>query len=239
MSTMMDVLQTCGVSAADSANYCARVIKDKPMKATQFGDHYKPTFFEVYGQGNIVQASHECRRNLNVDGLRAFDLRTFKPNGEAWEFHKASDRQEARQHVEEEKRRWIIGCPPCTFFPLWNQGMNHKKMDPERVEVPRKEAVQHLHFVMGLYKLQLENGRHFLHEHPATASSWADPLMERLMKQRGVLQWCQTNANMDFSLQDLNVNQCRRRNPLDGCHLHHICSRDYLDDVKEIINTNI
>ena len=186
MSTMMDVLQTCGVSAADSANYCAKVIKDKPMKASQFGDHYKPTFFEVYGQGNIVQASHGCRRDLNVDGLRAFDLRTCKPNGEAWDFHKASDRRQARQHVEEEKPRWIIGCPPCTFFSLWNQGMNHKKMDPERVEVLRKEAVQHLHFVVGLYKLQLEGGRHFLHEHPATASSWADPLMERLMKQRGV-----------------------------------------------------
>ena len=64
--------------------------------------------------------------------------------------------------------------------------MNNKKMDPERVEVLRQEAVQHVHVVIGLYKLQFENGRHFLHEHPATASSWADPLMERLMKQRGV-----------------------------------------------------
>ena len=62
--------------------------------------------------------------------------------------------------------------------------MNHKKMDPERVEVLRKEAVQHLHVVIGLYKLQLENGRHLRHEHPATASSWADPMMERLMKKR-------------------------------------------------------
>jgi hypothetical protein len=64
--------------------------------------------------------------------------------------------------------------------------MNRKKTDQERVEVLRKEAVQHLHFGMGLYKLQLENGRHFLHEHPATAGSWADPLMKRLMNQRGV-----------------------------------------------------
>ena len=69
---------------------------------------------------------------------------------------------------------------------LGKQGMNHEKMDPERVEVLRKEAVQHLHFVIGLYKLQLEGGRHLLHERLATASSWADPLMERLMKQMGV-----------------------------------------------------
>ena len=64
--------------------------------------------------------------------------------------------------------------------------MNHKKKVPERIEVLRKEAVQHLHFVIHLYKRKLEGGRHFLHEHPATASSWADPLMERLMKQKGV-----------------------------------------------------
>jgi len=108
MSTMMDVLQTCGVSASDSANYCAKVIKDKPVKASQYGDHYKPTFFDIYGQGNIVQASHGCRRNLNVDGLKAFDLRTFKPNGQAWEFHKAADRREERRNVAEEIPRWII-----------------------------------------------------------------------------------------------------------------------------------
>ena len=134
MSSMMDVLRTCGVSAADSANYCAQVIKDKPSRSSQYGDLYKPTFVEVYGQGNIVQASHGCRRILNVDGLRAFDLRTCKPTGQAWDFNKASDRREARRYVEEERPRWLKGCPPCTCFSLWNQGMNHKKMDPERIE---------------------------------------------------------------------------------------------------------
>ena len=95
MSSMMDVLQTCGVCAADSANNCAQVIQDKPSRVPQYGDLYKLTFFEVYGQGNIVQASHGRRRNLNVDGLRAFDLRTCKPTGQAWDFNKASDRRDA------------------------------------------------------------------------------------------------------------------------------------------------
>ena len=36
MSTMMDVLQTCGVSASDSANYCAHVFNDKTIKASQW-----------------------------------------------------------------------------------------------------------------------------------------------------------------------------------------------------------
>ena len=181
MSPMMDVLQCLGVSAADSANYCAQVIKDSPKRITQFGSPYNPTFFEVYGQGNIVRASHGVRRNLNVNGMRAFDLRTCKPSGEAWDFNKPSDRKEARQFVEEEKPTWVIGCPPCTFFSLWNQSMNHRKMDPSVVEKLRREAVRHLRFVIGLYRIQLSNGRHFLHEHPETATSWSDPAMLDLL----------------------------------------------------------
>ena len=133
MSPLMDLLQCLGASASGSANYCAKVIKNSPKRITQFGNAYNPTFFEMYGQGNIVQASHGVRRNLNVNGLRAFDLRTCKPTGEAWDFNKASDRQEARKYVEEEKPTWVIGCPPCTFFSLWNQSMNHRKMPPEKI----------------------------------------------------------------------------------------------------------
>ena len=64
--------------------------------------------------------------------------------------------------------------------------MTHKNMDPERIEVLTKEAVQHLHFVIGPYKLQLEGGRHVLQEHPTSASSWAEQLMEIVMEQTSV-----------------------------------------------------
>ena len=119
-------------------------------------DSYNPTFFEFYGQGNIVRASHGCRRDLNINGLGTFDLRTRKPNGDAWDFRKGSDRREARGIVGEEKFTWLIGCPPCTFFSRWYQGMNHRKMDPEVVKELRKEAIKHLRRAIGLYKLQLE-----------------------------------------------------------------------------------
>ena len=181
MSPIMDVLQCLGVSAADSANFCAQVIRDSPKKPMQFGAVYNPTLVEMYGQGNVVKASHGVRRNLNVHGMKAFDLRTTKPSGEAWDFNKSADRAEARRYVEEMKPTWVIGCPPCTFFSLWNQAMNHRKMDPAVVEKRRKEAVRHLRFVIGIYMIQISNGRHFLHEHPETASSWADPAMVDLL----------------------------------------------------------
>lgn len=182
MATLMNVLQTNGVSVGDAAEYAVHIMKNSKVSPVALGESYNPTMFEVYGHGTIVDASHGIRRSLNVNGLRALDLRTTKPNGAPWDFSIASDRQLARSMIEEEKPTWVIGSPPCTFFSAWNQGINLRKMAPERVERLRKEAVKHLHFIAGLYKLQLSEGRHFLHEHPATATSWSDPWIEKLMK---------------------------------------------------------
>ena len=46
--------------------------------------------------------------------------------------------------------------------------------------------MRHLRFVIGLYKIQLDGGRHFLHEHPETATSWNDPSMNKLLKEKRV-----------------------------------------------------
>ena len=44
----------------------------------------------------------------------------------------------------------------------------------------------HLDFVVGLYRLQLEEGRLFVHEHPQSASSWQVESVEELMRMPGV-----------------------------------------------------
>ena len=41
------------------------------------------TFMELYGRGGITADANATRRNLNVKGLGAFDLRTLKPDGTA------------------------------------------------------------------------------------------------------------------------------------------------------------
>ena len=115
MSSLISVLQTNGVSVGDAVNFAVNVIKSRPPTPVSFGAPYNPTFFELYGHGSLVNASHGCRRNLNLNGLRALDLRTTKPNGAPWNFCSASDRQLARTLVETEKPTWLIGSPPCTF----------------------------------------------------------------------------------------------------------------------------
>eukprot|EP00972_Heterocapsa_arctica_P024003 3536155-Heterocapsa_arctica.AAC.1 len=49
-----------------------------------------------------------------------------------------------------------------------------------------ERARVHLHFCLELYTIQKAAGRYFLHEHPATATSWQDPKVLRFMQQHGV-----------------------------------------------------
>ena len=49
-----------------------------------------------------------------------------------------------------------------------------------------REGKTHLQFCMTLYKIQIENGMYFLHEHPYSASSWKEPCVEEVMSISGV-----------------------------------------------------
>ena len=44
----------------------------------------------------------------------------------------------------------------------------------------------HFAFVCELYKLQIQNGRDFLHEHPGSASSWELPCVQDLLAHENV-----------------------------------------------------
>ena len=88
---------------------------------------------EFDGRGSIIKEANKARRCLNVKGLHALDLRTFRPDGSPWDFTNQRHRRDARRMVRELKPTWIIGSPPHTAFSIWNMGMNYKKMKPEDV----------------------------------------------------------------------------------------------------------
>ena len=178
-----------GVAADDSGmNLDALILAGvDPVVAKKFVlalNHDKPgvTFMELYGRGAIVDDANGPRRALNIEGLDALDIRTLKPNGQPWDFNKRSDRNEARRLIDEKQPQWLIGSPPCTPFSIWNYAMSFKKMSKEKVRAMVEEGQRHLHFVSSLYRKQLAAGRHFLHEHPATALSWKDPMIAALSR---------------------------------------------------------
>ena len=147
MAAMMDVLQTLGVEAEVAPNYCASIMKTAN----------NPTVTDVYGTGNMIGMANKKLRNLNVDGLCAFDLRVAKAGGTFGDFSKSKDRIEATEYIKREKPTWVIGSPPCTPFSQL-QALSFPKMPPGKVAQILRQGRMHLHFVLGLYKLQLDGG---------------------------------------------------------------------------------
>ena len=80
MVAMLDVLQTLGVEPEIAVGFASSVARNRPRfeKLREQLDHRKrlvasltgkaPTFFEVYGQGRILESSHGCRRNQHTRG---------------------------------------------------------------------------------------------------------------------------------------------------------------------------
>ena len=92
MISMMDILQTLGVEAEEANRFSSKIMRISAQPLN-------PTFVEMYGCGNVVRAANHVLRNLNVEGLCAFDLRTAKPDGERWDFSRQSDREMALRYV--------------------------------------------------------------------------------------------------------------------------------------------
>ena len=82
-----------------------------------------PTFVEAYGVGNIMKLASSNVRNLNVQGLSALDLRTYKPDGQAWNCNKRSDRKLAYRLIKEMRPDWVFGSPMYGFLYMecWHQ----------------------------------------------------------------------------------------------------------------------
>ena len=107
---------------------------------------------------------------MSLVGGPTFDLRA-DANGVAWDFRRADHRRRARAQIRQVQSFLVISSPPCTDF-CTIQNLNRRFWSPAEVRRRRAEAMALLGFAVEIYWLQLEAGRHFLHEHPATASSW-------------------------------------------------------------------
>eukprot|EP00969_Alexandrium_andersonii_P195313 8629149-Alexandrium_andersonii.AAC.1 len=84
----------------------------------------------------------------------------------------------------------VVGSSPCADWCVLNTYVNHPRMDPAVVAERKRRTKVHLEFVVKIYLSQLEQGAHFLHEHPMTASSWDEDCVKHLKAwpevQRGV-----------------------------------------------------
>ena len=99
-----------------------------------------------------------------------------------WDFTRQDHRDRAEKYIDEEKPLVLIGSPPCTPFSQ-PQTLNPKT---EKSERKLKEGIEHMRFLVKLYKKQVDQGRVFLHEQPAHAKSWIIPEIKEMMADIGV-----------------------------------------------------
>ncbi len=125
---------------------------------------------ELYSPERVVQVA----RNMGLKGGLSFDL----TNG--WDFNLQTDRDAAWNYIVTNRPLMVIGSPMCTLF---SQLQNLRKISPEgdaNFEVRLENAIMHLKFCIKVYRRQSSEGMYYLHEHPATATSWQVQEMQEL-----------------------------------------------------------
>ena len=74
---------------------------------------------------------------------------------------------------------FLVGSPMCTQFSSW-QYLSAQSKEPAESHRAYVQAMVHMRFMMELYREQEDQGRYFLHEHPAYATSWNEECVEEI-----------------------------------------------------------
>ena len=136
---------------------------------------------EMWSPPRVTKLAHR----FGLSAGFAYDLTVNDENGNPWNFDLQEQRDKCMRHVIEQRPNFLIGSPMCTAFSIL-QGLNKWRMNPKKWDAMMEKGLRHMRFAVKLYRLQAEQGRWFLHEHPNSASSWKMPEMQRLMNDLGI-----------------------------------------------------
>ena len=144
----------------------------------------KAVVTEIYSPPRVTELLRQkpwTWRSL-VPGF-AFDLTVNDPDDNMpWDFSKSGKRSKAMRLIRESRPYMVIGSPCCTAFSTWQALNALRTRDPEKMRRAMARAIKHMDFVVTVYREQLDNGRYFVHEHPANATSWQLKSVENLMQ---------------------------------------------------------
>lgn len=146
---------------------------DLIMKLCRLSEKIEVELMEMYSPPRVTFEA----KNWGLRPGEAMDLL----NG--WDFRREDHRRAAWKYIDEHKPRLIIGSPMCTVFSQlqnetpWTEGKRARW----------REAKRHMEFMVAVYRRQLREGRWFLHEQPAAATSWGVEEVEKLLAEEGVM----------------------------------------------------
>lgn len=122
---------------------------------------------------------------MGLRAARSLGMTTRDADGRAWDFNIPEMRKRAARRVLEDKPILLIGSHMCTVYSTMNH-INHAEMAPEVVQARFEHASKHLEFATTFYKIQVQGGRHFIHERPEGASSWQEVCIMKVMAMKDV-----------------------------------------------------
>ena len=165
----------------------------------QTGMTWSEIWEQLTGESLTIQAITSTQADQSVDFVELFNPGNFKEQksslvaggtydvrvNPAIDLTRDSVRQQVRKDIEREDPLILLGAPPCTVFsPM--QNINQKHHIGEAWEKKKQEGIDLLLFATQCYWDQIERGMFFLHEHPATASSWGMDALQELEAYPGV-----------------------------------------------------
>ena len=132
---------------------------------------------EVFSMPRVVPAAEK----KGFRGCKSYDI----SNG--WNFLLSEHRVKCKEELNRLKPEFLVLSPPCGPF---SQILNISKNRCNTEERRRKylEGLVLLEFAMELCRLQCEQGRKFLFEHPKGAASWSEECVKSVQGLDGVTE---------------------------------------------------
>ena len=132
-------------------------------------------FVELFNLGNFTACAQDLNPgiivDMSVDAQMDMRVETY--------------RTQTRHNIARSDPLIIFGAPPCTVFSSM-QNINHKYHGAPEWNRKYEEGILLLQCAVDVYWDQIARGKFFLHEHPATASSWDLPMIRELAEHPGV-----------------------------------------------------
>ena len=144
---------------------------------------------EVYSPPRVTKVAAQ----MGLKPAWALDLTTLDPeDGEPWDFDDKDKRSKAMRMLDQDKPLLLVVSPMCGPFSAMNN-INYSRMTVDEVRTKIKAGMRHVKFALELCLRQYREGRLFLFEHPASASSWSTEMMRQMLSLPGVM-----TAKFDF-----------------------------------------
>lgn len=132
---------------------------------------------ELFSPPRVALVAQE--RGLRVQLDQIFDLEA------GWDVRRKSCRDQFREFQRKKKPGMLVESPECkAYSQLMN--VNWDRMDPSQVRQIISEGKLMWDFAVEAAEEQCEAGNYFALEHPAKASSWSTPRVQKLLRMPGV-----------------------------------------------------